>query len=92
VPPGCGRPAWIDDPIFDLRPAPDQPPVDQDAPFDLAAKTHRTGLIICFHHVLADGMGGLARFLDTDPASPHPRPPLPFPHPAPSPRQMAVDV
>ncbi|TFB84253.1 hypothetical protein E3O44_15555, partial [Cryobacterium algoricola] len=94
VPVGCGRPAWVDDPAFDVAnhlssrvcPAPG----GEAAVFDVAAgllgarlprsrplwtavlltgvgagaagtsSDDRAALIIVFHHVLADGMGGLA--------------------------------
>ncbi|MCI4656938.1 wax ester/triacylglycerol synthase domain-containing protein [Cryobacterium zhongshanensis] len=94
VPIGCGRPAWVDDPAFDVAnhlssrvcPAPG----GEAAVFDVTAgllgarlprsrplwtavlltgvgagaagtsSDDRAALIIVFHHVLADGMGGLA--------------------------------
>jgi WS/DGAT/MGAT family acyltransferase len=109
VPPGCGRPVWIDDPEFDvsrhvrrLR-CPD--PGDEQALLDLAADIiteplprsqplwsaavvtgltgGRVGLVIVLHHVVADGIAGLAilrHLVDDAPAEatrpfPRPRPP-----------------
>ena len=86
VPPGCGRPVWVDDPGFDIRRHVRQvrcrSPGDEPALLDTAAAliTERlplsrppwsavfvTGLagdaaalVIVVHHVLADGIGGLA--------------------------------
>jgi diacylglycerol O-acyltransferase / wax synthase len=85
VPPGCGRPVWVDDPddptrhIRRLRCA---APGDEQALLDLAAEIitdplprsrplwsatvvtglirGRVGLVIVLHHVVADGIGGLA--------------------------------
>ena len=86
VPPGCGRPVWVDDDGFDIRrhvrclrcPSPG----DERALLDLAAAVvaeplprsrplwsaafvtglagSEVALVIVFHHVLADGIGGLA--------------------------------
>lgn len=83
---GCGRPVWIDDPLFDIdqhlnwKACPD--PGDEQALLSVVAGTIaarlptdrplwsallitgvagcRTALVVTFHHVLADGMGGLA--------------------------------
>src|SRR5918994_3950834 len=85
VPPGCGRPVWVDDPddptrhIRRLRCA---APGDEQALLDLAAEIitdplprsrplwsatvvtgltrGRVGLVIVLHHVVADGIAGLA--------------------------------
>jgi hypothetical protein len=85
VPPGCGRPVWVDDPddptrhIRRLRCA---APGDEQALLDLAAEIitdplprtrplwsatvvtgltrGHVGLIIVLHHVVADGISGLA--------------------------------
>jgi WS/DGAT/MGAT family acyltransferase len=86
VPPGCGRPIWIDDRGFDIghhvREVRCPYPGDEQALLDLTAEivTRRlpasrplwsailiTGLadgtaalVVILHHVLADGLGGLA--------------------------------
>jgi len=86
VPPGCGRPTWIDDSTFDIGNHVSEVrcpyPGDERALLDLTAEivTRRlppsrplwtavlvTGLadstaalIVTLHHVLADGLGGLA--------------------------------
>ncbi|TFB99247.1 MULTISPECIES: wax ester/triacylglycerol synthase domain-containing protein [unclassified Cryobacterium] len=93
VPIGCGRPAWVDDPAFDVSrhlssrvcPAPGGEAAVLDIAAGLlgtrlsrsrplwvavlvtgvgagapASPDDRAALIIVFHHVLADGMGGLA--------------------------------
>jgi diacylglycerol O-acyltransferase len=86
VPPGCGRPIWVDDADFDvgrhLRHLRCPPPGDERALLELATTmvtdplpgsrplwsaafiTGLTGnaaaLVVVFHHVLADGVGGLA--------------------------------
>lgn len=83
---GAGRPAWVDDPDFDIRrhvevlrcPAPgderallafaaqrvaDPLPVDRPL-WSAAVVSHLAdggvGVVVVFHHVLADGIGGLA--------------------------------
>lgn len=86
LPPGLGRPVWVDDPGFDaarhvrVRQCPG--PGDEQSLLDLAAAVAaeplprsrplwaavvvpglaggRVGLVIVLHHVLADGIGGLA--------------------------------
>lgn len=96
LPPGCGRPIWLDVPNFDAaahvrrRRCPE--PGDERALLDLAASVmterlprgrplwsavlvsgladSRLGLVLVVHHVLADGLGGLAvltRLLDPCP-------------------------
>jgi diacylglycerol O-acyltransferase len=86
LPPGCGRPVWVDDPGFDIRRhvrcVPCRYPGDEQALLDTAVDlvTERlprsrplwtaviiTGLaggavalLVVLHHVLADGLGGLA--------------------------------
>ncbi|MEV4069867.1 wax ester/triacylglycerol synthase domain-containing protein [Nonomuraea fuscirosea] len=51
----------------------------------------RAGLIVCFHHVLADGIGGLAVLGSLVDGAPVPSP-MPFPEPAPSPRRIAAEA
>ncbi|WP_113705591.1 wax ester/triacylglycerol synthase domain-containing protein [Nonomuraea lactucae] len=51
----------------------------------------RIGLIACFHHVLADGIGGLAVLGCLVDGAPSP-PPYAFPRPAPPLRWIAVDA
>ncbi len=55
-----------------------------------------TGLVVVMHHVLADGIGGLAVLagLVDGPPGPPPAPPRPaaFPAPAPGPRTLAADA
>jgi diacylglycerol O-acyltransferase / wax synthase len=86
VPPGCGRPVWVDDPGFDIAghvrglrcPAPgdeaallsaaaavltsplpaDRPPWSATLVSGLAAGG--AALVLVIHHVLTDGIGGLA--------------------------------
>ncbi|MDQ2709771.1 MAG: hypothetical protein M3Z25_20030 [Actinomycetota bacterium] len=102
LPPGLGRPVWVDDPGFDAarhvqeRQCPGAG--DEQSLLDLAAAVSteplprsrplwaavvvpglaggRVGLVIVLHHVLADGIGGLAILArlvdgaDPGPASP----------------------
>ncbi|WP_120339719.1 wax ester/triacylglycerol synthase domain-containing protein [Cryobacterium soli] len=50
-------------------------------------------LIVVFHHVLADGIGGLAVLAGLVDGAPGPTvPTAPFPRPRPSPRQIAADM
>lgn len=99
VPPGCGRPIWLDVPGFDpaahVRVARCPSPVDEPALLGLAASVvadplprgrplwsavvvsgpvgEPTAVVVVLHHVLADGLGGLAvlgRLLDAGPGDP----------------------
>ena len=117
VPPGCGRPVWVDDPEFDVarhvHEVACSAPGDEDALLRAAAgavavplppgqplwsATIVTGLaggacavIVVFHHVLADGMGGLAVLASlVDGAVNAPR--QNFPRAKPSTRRLAVDA
>jgi WS/DGAT/MGAT family acyltransferase len=127
VPPGCGRPIWVDDAGFDparhVRRLSCPAPGDERALLDLATAlvTERlpatrplwsavlvTGLtdgaaalIVVLHHVLADGIGGLAVLatLVDQAARPAPAPspatvpaPATFPAPPPSRVRLAVDA
>lgn len=117
VPPGCGRPVWVDDPRFRIE---DHISVSTSAsPLSLAAvletaaqlvttpladdrplwsghlvtdvEQHRAALIVVFHHVLADGMAGLAVLASlVDGLAPPPDPY--FPRPAPSRWWLARDA
>lgn len=86
VPPGCGRPVWVDDPAFALDrhvttercPAPggdaqlldlaaaavcrrlprDRPP--WSVRWVTGLRDGRAALVVVMHHVVADGLGGLA--------------------------------
>ncbi len=86
LPPGCGRPVWVDDPDDDptchIRRQRCPAPGDERALLDVAAgiitdplprsrplwsatvvtglTRGRVGLVIVLHHVVADGIGGLA--------------------------------
>jgi len=87
VPPGCGRPIWVDDPGFDVArhvsvlelPGGTLPeevvlaqaaellgtPLPRDRPLWAArlvttATGRSAALVVVIHHVLADGVGGLA--------------------------------
>lgn len=51
----------------------------------------RTAIVVVFHHVLADGIGGLAVLASLVDGAPSPVP-RPFPRPAPSRRVLAVDA
>ena len=51
----------------------------------------RIALVVIFHHVLADGIGGLAVLANLVDAAPAARV-VPFPRPAPSHRQLAADA
>ena len=117
VPPGCGRPVWVDDPGFDIRRHVRQVRCrslgDEPALLDTAAAliTERlplsrppwsavlvTGLagdaaalVIVVHHVLADGIGGLAILASLADHAPR-RPGAEFPSRAPSTARLAVDA
>jgi len=129
VPFGCGRPAWVDDPEFDVTrhlssrvcPAPG----GDAAVFDIAAALlrerlprsrplwaavlltgvgeggagaagaeldDRAALVFVFHHVLADGMGGLALLSSLVDGVPATGAVAAFPRPAPSTRMLARDA
>lgn len=108
VPPGCGRPVWVDDPAFRIQdhisvstsPVPVgraavlasaaelvSTPLADDHPLWLGRLVldvdgEHAALILVFHHVLADGLAGLAvlgRLVDgpalpLDPGFPRPTP------------------
>jgi WS/DGAT/MGAT family acyltransferase len=116
VPPGCGRPIWVDDPAFDPArhihvvscPEPGNDHALLELTADLALQPlprtrplwaavlvtgltgGRIGIVLVLHHVLADGLSGiavLARLVDgADPVA------VPLPRPAPSARQLAGDT
>lgn len=117
VPPGLGRPVWVDDASFKVSRHLDRtscpPPGDEPALLDLAAALAtrrlprsrplwsatlvtgladgRAALIMVFHHVLADGIGGLAilaSLVDGVPGAPL----SPFPAQAPTHRELAADA
>jgi WS/DGAT/MGAT family acyltransferase len=109
VPPGCGRPIWVDDPDDDpahhVRRLRCAEPGDEQALLDLAARIvtdplprsrplwtaavvtgltgGRVAVIVVLHHVVADGIAGLAILehladgvpTGSVPAFPRPRPP-----------------
>jgi diacylglycerol O-acyltransferase len=52
---------------------------------------HRAALILVFHHVLSDGIGGLAVLANLIDGAPHTET-TPFPAPAPSRRELAKDA
>lgn len=117
LPPGCGRPVWIDDAGFDLgahvRSVTCQPPGDDaallaaacallaeplpwsrplwSATFVRGLSGSRTAIVVVFHHVLADGIGGLAVLASLVDGACLPGP-APFPRPAPRPRQLAAEA
>jgi diacylglycerol O-acyltransferase / wax synthase len=109
VPPGCGRPAWVDDAAFDVRRHVSRidlrPPGDERALLDAAVALAgrplprdrplwsltlvqglaggNVALLVVLHHVVADGVGGLAVLADLCDAAgpvaaapPRPRPSL----------------
>ena len=117
VPPGCGRPVWVDDPGFEtarhVRLLPCPSPSDEQALLDVAAamimeplprsrplwtaavvpgvRGGRVGLVLVLHHVLADGLGGLAilaRLVDGADLGPA----RAFPQPGPARRRLAADA
>ncbi len=119
VPPGCGRPIWVDDAEFDpgrhVHQAACPAPGDRRALLDLAVAVvtapldrarplwrasvitgladGRTALVVAFHHVLADGIGGLAvlgALVDGAPVD-LPRP-LPAARPLPTPRALRAEA
>ncbi len=117
VPPGCGRPIWIDDREFDIRRhvrhLPCQYPGDERALLDSAiavitaplprsrplwSAVFITGLaggavalVVVVHHVLADGIGGLAVLASLADRRAG-QPPLAFPRRPPQSGQLAVDA
>ncbi|SHN88443.1 acyltransferase, WS/DGAT/MGAT [Geodermatophilus obscurus] len=118
VPPGAGRPVWVDDPSADarrhVRRAECSPPGGQQALLDVAAAVvtqplpqdrplwsavvvtgladGRIGLVVVLHHLLTDGVGGLAVLgYIVDGAAPSPTVDG-FPRPRPPWRRLAVDA
>jgi len=117
VPPGCGRPVWVDDDRFDLarhvRQLPCPLPRDRAAVLGVAATiiaapldrarplwsaTFVTGLrsdevafVVVFHHVMSDGIGGLAVLANLVDGAPAAADPLGFPRPAPRVGPLFVD-
>ncbi|HUZ56223.1 MAG TPA: wax ester/triacylglycerol synthase domain-containing protein [Streptosporangiaceae bacterium] len=61
------------------------------ATFVTGLTSGRIAIIVVFHHVLADGIGGLAVLASLVDGAPSPAP-APFPRPAPSRRDLAVDA
>jgi diacylglycerol O-acyltransferase len=118
LPPGCGRPVWVDDAGFDIRRhvrcVPCRYPGDEQALLDTAAAmvTQRlprsrplwsavfvTGLaggavalLVVLHHVLADGIGGLAVLATLADGVAGSEAATGFPRPPPSHRQLAADA
>jgi diacylglycerol O-acyltransferase len=117
VPPGCGRPLWVDHAAFDIddhfcvhRAA---EPLTHQQLLDLAAElvaapllrdrplwsatfvpdvqSGQGALVVVFHHVLADGVAGLALLADLLAAGPAPADPF-FPRPEPPRRVLIVDA
>jgi WS/DGAT/MGAT family acyltransferase len=118
VPPGGGRPVWVDDPSCDarrhVRRIPCPAPGDEQALLDVAAAVAteplppdrplwaavvvtgladgRIGLVVVLHHLLVDGVGGLAVLASlVDGAAPPPAVDG-FPRPRPSWRRLAIDA
>lgn len=116
VPPGCGRPVWVDDSAFSVDrhlervrragPVTDRAllefaadllcrPLDRRRPLWRAAllsAPERSALVMVVHHVLADGLAGLAVLSaladeGTDPAIDRE-----FPSPPPAWRELAADA
>jgi WS/DGAT/MGAT family acyltransferase len=117
VPPGCGRPIWVDDGDFDIRrhirEVPCRDPGDEAALLDTAVGViveplprsrplwsvafitgvhrDRIAAVVVLHHVLADGVGGLAvlaSLLDQAPSPPTPD----FPRRPPTAGRLAADA
>lgn len=117
VPPGCGRPIWVDDGDFDIRRhirrVPCRGPGDEAALLDTATGViveplprsrplwsvvfitgvhrDRVAAVVVLHHVLADGIGGLAvlaSLLDHVPSPPTPD----FPRRPPAAGRLAADA
>jgi WS/DGAT/MGAT family acyltransferase len=109
VPPGCGRPVWVDDVAFDVRRHVSRivlpPPGDERALLDAAVTlagrplprdrplwslilveglaAGNVALLVVLHHVVADGVGGLAVLADLcDTARPAAAAPRPRPRPS----------
>jgi diacylglycerol O-acyltransferase len=122
VPPGCGRPVWVDDAGFAVdrhvtvvaRPGTGDGggaegllgvaadlvgrPLRRDRPlwsatFVTGVAPGATGLVLVFHHVLADGIGGLAVLADLVDGAPEPGSGADgFPRPAPTVGRLAGDA
>lgn len=117
LPPGWGRPIWVDDPRFRLSDhvsvAKCPAPGDREAVLEVAARAlmsalppdrplwaatlvtevgdGQTALVFGVHHVLADGLGGLALLAGlADDRSETPE--RPFPLPAPTRAQLITDA
>ena len=122
VPPGAGRPVWVDDPAFDasrhVRAVRCPPPGDQRALLDLATDVlteplprdrprwsativsgladSGVGVLLSLHHVLVDGMAGVAvlgRLVDGATSNPPaPDGAVPVPRPRASYRRLVADA
>ncbi len=117
VPPGCGRPIWVDDADLDLsrhvtvRPCPGrgdreavltaaarilETPLPRDRPlwsatFITGLADGATALVIVFHHVMADGIGGLAVLASLVDGAPDAAG-AEFPRSPPTPAELVVDA
>lgn len=118
LPPGAGRPIWLDDPALDpdrhVRQVRCSPPGDEQALLDVAAEllcdplpadrplwaaTFVTGLagggvglVFVTHHLLLDGIGGLAVLASLSDGAPPGRAPESFPRPRPSYGRLVADA
>ncbi|HYI26011.1 MAG TPA: wax ester/triacylglycerol synthase domain-containing protein [Thermomicrobiales bacterium] len=117
LPPGLGRPVWVDDPDYRIanhvsvvscpEPGGLQPVLDiaasmltmrlrPDRPLWRAvlvtqADENQTALVVVFHHVLADGIAGLAVLGGLVDGTERPAP-APFPQPAPTRRALLANA